>query len=615
MKADKETIKARIAAYRKEMAQAGVAAALLPRTDDHLSEYISAHWHIVRYLSGFTGSAATMVITPAEALLWTDSRYFLQAADQLEGTGVTLMKDGLPDTPGFTDWICANLKKGDTLGVNGMLLSIDDTAALRTRLNAAGLKLDTEFDPIDRIWADRPALPADKTFVHELKYAGETAFSRMTRTLAEARKEGAQTMFVAGLDEIAWILNIRSKDVPKNLPVATAFLYLAPEGSVLFIDRAKLTPETEAHLAEAGVKTMPYGDAKRFLEGVPADVTVLLSGNRTPVAFASALEGHYVTAPSPVQMLKAVKNDTQIAGERAAHIRDGIAMVRSIMEIKSITDAGEPLTEIAAADIIEKHRRAMPLFFDLSFDTISGFGPNGAIVHYSPTPESNADVKPGSLLLLDSGGNYLDGTTDITRTIAIGTPTAEMRHDFTLVMKGHIAIATAIYPEGTTGHQLDALARMPLWKEGKSYLHGTGHGVGHFLSVHEGPQSIRLNDTHAPLTPGMITSNEPGLYLTGKYGIRCENLVLTVPYETTEFGRFLAFEPLTVCPFDRTLFDTSIMTADEIKWVNDYHRHVYDTLAAAGLSETERTWLANATAPLTLTSNLNWKQSKTASSL
>ena len=294
---------------------------------------------------------------------------------------------------------------------------------------------------------------------------------------------------------------------------------------------------------------------------------------------------------------KAIKNDIQIAGIREAHLRDGVAMVRSLMEIEKTVEEGKTLTEIGVADILLKHRSKGDLYFDLSFESICGFGAHGAIVHYSATPESDIPVTKGNLLLIDSGANYLDGTTDITRTIALGEPTADMRHDFTLVMKGHIAIATAIYPEGTRGAQLDAMARMPLWKEGKSYLHGTGHGVGHFLNVHEGPQSIRLNDTLAPLTPGMLTSNEPGVYLTDRYGIRCENLVLTIPYEETEFGKFYAFETITLCPFDRKLFDTSIMSADEIEWVNNYHRTVYDRLAPL-MNEEERIWLAAATAAL-----------------
>lgn len=586
----------RIAALRKEMNEAGVKAVILPRTDAHLSEYISDHWHIVRYLSGFTGSAGTMVVTDKEALLWVDSRYFLQGAQQIEGTGIVLMKDGLPDTPSIVEYLCEHLSKGDKVGINGMLMSIDETAALRSRLNAAGVKLDVDFDPIDRVWADRPALPSDKIFIHDEKYAGESASAKIARILDSAKAQGAQAYFTSALDEIAWLLNIRSNDVPCN-PVATSFLYVAPTGSTLFVDEAKMTPEVKAYLAEAGVGVAPYTAVLQALAALPSDVKVLLSRSRASGAIAHVLEGCYVKGDSPVALPKAIKNDVQIAGIRQAHLRDGVAMVRSLMEIERIMAADGHLTEMDVADILLKNRKKGDLYFDLSFESICGFGSNGAIVHYTANEASNTTITKGNLLLIDSGANYFDGTTDITRTIAIGEPSADMRHDFTLVMKGHIAIATSIYPEGTRGAQLDALARMPLWKEGKSYLHGTGHGVGHFLNVHEGPQSIRLNDTLAPLTPGMLTSNEPGVYLADRYGIRCENLVLTIPYEETEFGKFYAFETITLCPFDRALFDTSIMSAEEIKWVDDYHKTVYDRLAPL-MEADEREWLAAATAPL-----------------
>ena len=586
----------RIVALRKEMAAEGVKAVILPRTDAHLSEYISSQWHIVRYLSGFTGSAGTMVVTDKEALLWVDSRYFLQGAQQIEGTGIILMKDGLPETPSITEYLCEHLAKGDKVGINGMLMSIDETASLRSRLNAAGIELDVDFDPIDRIWVDRPSLPSDKIFVHDEKYAGESAKAKISRVLKSAAAQGAEAYFTSALDEIAWVLNIRSNDVPCN-PVATSFLYLAPDGSTLFVDGAKMTPEVEAYLKNAGVAVAPYDAVLSSLAALPKDVTVLLSGSRASGAIAYVLDGRYVKGDSPVALPKAVKNDVQIAGIRQAHLRDGVAMVRSFMEIEKVVESGEKLTEMGVADILLKHRSKGELFFDLSFESICGFGPNGAIVHYTATPESDSVITKGNLLLIDSGANYLDGTTDITRTIAIGEPTADMRHDFTLVMKGHIAIATSIFPEGTRGAQLDALARMPLWKEGKSYLHGTGHGVGHFLNVHEGPQSIRLNDTLAPLTPGMLTSNEPGVYLADRYGIRCENLVLTIPYEETEFGKFYAFETITLCPFDRSLFDVSIMSDEEIEWVDNYHHTVYDRLAPL-MTEEERAWLAAATRPL-----------------
>lgn len=578
------------------MAQAGLKAVIVPRTDPHLSEYISDHWHTVRFLTGFTGSAGTLVVTEKGAFLWVDSRYFLQGESQTAGSGIVIMKDGLPETPSINTFLTENLSKGDTVGINGLLMSVNDTAALRSALAKHGIKLDVNFDPIDRVWTDRPALPSDPAFIHEEKYAGKSASEKLADLRRDFEATGAQAYFTSALDEIAWLLNLRSTDVPCN-PVATSFLYVGADCARLFIDPAKLNTAVNEYLTASGVETAPYGSALEYLASVPADVTVLLSGARASGAVASVLDGHFTLGESPVSIPKAVKNETQIAGIRNAHVRDGVYMVRSIMEIQRIVNDGKPLTEMGVADILERNRRADPLFFDLSFESICGFGPHGAIVHYSATPETDSALSLGNLLLIDSGANYIDATTDITRTIALGTPTQEMRHDFTLVMKGHIAIATAIYPEGTHGHQLDAMARMPLWKEGKSYLHGTGHGVGHFLNVHEGPQSIRLNDTMAPLMPGMITSNEPGVYLADRYGIRCENLVLTIPYETTEFGNFYAFETVTMCPFDRALFDTSIMSPEEIEWVNNYHHTVYDRLAPA-LTDEERAWLADACAPL-----------------
>lgn len=591
-----DNIPARIEAFRAKMLEAGLQAVILPRTDPHLSEYISDHWHIVRYLSGFSGSAGTMVITTDSALVWTDSRYFLQCAKQIEGTGIILMKDGLPDTPSVTDYLVTTLHKGDTVGINGLLMSIDDTATLASRLRSAGLGLKVDFDSTDSVWPDRPAMPSDKIFVHDEKYSGESASSRIARTLEAVKAAGADSYFTAALDEIAWMLNIRSNDVHCS-PVAASFLYVSPEGSTLFVDAAKLTPEVETHLKSAGVTTRPYGSLTAELPALTTGATVLLATTSASGAIESLLKGHSIVASSPVAMLKAVKNDVQIANVRTSHVRDGVAMVRSLIEIEKAVASGRPLTEIDVAEILESNRRKGDLFYDLSFDSICGFGPNGAIVHYTATPESNTAITKDNLLLIDSGANYLDGTTDITRTIAIGTPTADMRHDFTLVMKGHIAIATAIFPEGTRGAQLDAMARMPLWKEGKSYLHGTGHGVGFFLNCHEGPQSIRLNDTLAPLTPGMLTSNEPGVYLAGRYGIRCENLVLTIPHSETEFGKFYAFETITLCPFDRSLFDTSIMSDEEIRWVDNYHSRVFELLSPS-LDEEEKAWLEAATRPL-----------------
>lgn len=586
----------RINDLREAMKSQDIAAVVIPRTDAHLSEYISDHWHVVRYLSGFTGSAATMVVSLDKALLWTDSRYFLQAGEQLSGTGIELMKEGLAETPDIATWLCDNLHSGDTVGIDGMTVSIDGCAALAATLASKGIALKVDFSPIDDIWHDRPSLPADKVFVHDMKYAGEEAASKIKRVLANASQSGADATFLSALDEIAWTLNIRSNDVPDN-PVATSFLYLSPKGSTLFIDPVKMTPEVEAYLQTAGVNVRPYGEVKGFLASLGSDERVLMSGAQNAVELAHIAGERVVKGKSPVAMLKAVKNAVQLDGTREAMKRDGVALVYGFMEIEQRLARGMKLTEMDVAEILTRRRAEQPLYFEDSFATIAGFGAHGAIVHYSADEQSNAVIDGDNLLLIDSGANYIDGTTDITRTIAIGTPTAEMKHDFTLVMKGHIAISTAVFPAGTRGHQLDAMARMPLWKEGKSYLHGTGHGVGHFLNVHEGPQSIRLNDTMAPLLPGMITSNEPGLYLSGRYGIRCENLVLTVPDMVTEFGEFYAFEELTLFPFDLRLFDTSIMSESEIAWVNDYHATVRERLTPM-LDAEGAAWLEAHTRPL-----------------
>ena len=563
----KEQISQRLAAMREEMKKAGVAATLIPQTDPHQSEYIADHWQVRRWLSGFTGSAGTLVVTLSEALLWTDSRYFLQAAQQLEGTEIKLMKDGLPDTPSITAYLTHTLVKGATVGIDGALFSVTETASLRSTLEKYGLKLDTDFDVIDNIWTDRPSLPVAPVFIHDVKFAGESASDKIGKILADAAEQGASSVFISALDEIAWTLNIRSRDVHCN-PVATAFLYLAPAGSTLFIKEEKIDDHTAAYLAQSNVSIAPYTSALSFLDALPASARVLIEGARTSGRTLDTLGARAVTGASPVPLLKATKNDTQIAGIRKSMEIDGAALVGAFMEMERMMREGETLTELAVSEILTRFRSQQPNYFDESFETIAGYGPHGAIVHYSATPESSSVVEPHGLLLIDSGAQYLTGTTDITRTICMGSPTDREKHDFTLVMKGHIALGTAIFPEGTRGGQLDALARQFLWKEGLSYLHGTGHGVGHFLNVHEGPQSIRLNDVPATLRPGMLTSNEPGLYRTGEHGIRCENLVLTVPAFTTEFGRFFKFETMTLFPFDRSLFDTSIMTPEEINWVN-----------------------------------------------
>lgn len=590
-------IEQRLSDLRRLMAQAGIDAAIINKTDPHQSEYIGAHWAFLRRISGFTGSAATMVVTASKALLWTDSRYFIQAAQQLDGTEIILMKEGLPDTPSIPEWLIHNLSQGNTVGIDGLLFSCTEAGSLADTLGKRGIALDTSFDPIADTWQDRPALPQDKVFVHDIKYAGESAADKIAKLLDGANELGATALFTSALDEIVWTLNIRAHDVPYTT-VVTSFLYLSAKDKTLFIDDAKLDDAVRAHLTEAGVKVAGYTDVLPFIATIPEDERVLVQPDKNAVAIVNALGKRAVIGTSPAGMLKAVKNEVQLAGERAAMERDGVALVTALMEIEHHIDNNIPLTELDVVRIFRQSRQAQPLFFDESFGTIAGYGAHGAIVHYDPTEESNVEIHRGSLLLIDSGAQYLDGTTDITRTIAIGESTPQQRHDFTLVMKGHIALATAVFPQGTVGMQLDALARQFLWKQGLTYLHGTGHGVGHFLNVHEGPQSIRLNYVPAPLTPGMVTSNEPGLYRENIHGIRCENLVLTTPAMTTEFGNFYRFETLTLCPFDLSLFDTDMMTDSEIEWLNDYHRMVRSRLTPL-LNSAQRTWLEKKTQPLT----------------
>lgn len=584
----------RLAALRAEMKRAGIQAAIIPQADPHMSEYIASHWQARRWLSGFSGSAGTLVV-PAEghARLWTDSRYFLQAAEQLEGTETELMKEGLPGTPSIEAWLAEELPAGAAVGVDAMLMSVGALRGLRTALKARGIRLDTMFDALPAIWTDRPALPKCAVFVHDEQYAGLSAASKIADALDGARAHGADALFVSALDQVAWLLNIRSRDVRYN-PVATAYVYLGPEGNILFIDADKLDADVQAYLKSQGVETRPYTAVKAFIIGLSTQRRVLLDPASTAYGVLEAFGERAVEAMSPIAMPKACKNEVQIAGIREAMKRDGVALVHSLMELESRMAAGETVTEMDVAEILRRKRAEQPLFFDESFGTIAGYGPHGAIVHYEADEKSNATLRPEGLLLIDSGAQYLDGTTDITRTIALGTPTQQERADFTLVMKGHIALAQAVFPEGTCGTQLDALARQYLWQHGLSYLHGTGHGVGHFLNVHEGPQSVRLNYVPAPLTPGMVTSNEPGLYRAGVHGIRCENLVLTVPALDTEFGRFYRFETLTLFPFDTRLFATEMMTEAELAWVNAYNSRVYDALAPM-LGKQAREWLESKT--------------------
>lgn len=591
------SISGRLEALRSAMRDRGVSATVIPQSDPHQSEYLASHWQARRYFSGFTGSAGTLVVTMTDAMLWTDSRYFIQAASQLAGSGIGLMKDGLPGTPSINAWLASNMVRGSVVGVNGWLISAESARSMEAALSQYDLKLDMEFDPLDELWPDRPALPKGKCFVHELKYAGESAGEKLGRIREALASKMAGAVFVSALDEIAWILNLRARDVKCN-PVATAFLYVGMTDCVLFIDPDKLTDDVTAHLGEAGVRTRGYDDVADFIAGLDSDARVLIDPAKTGAVVARWLGVRAVEGECPAAMMKAQKNGVQIEGFRRAMVRDGVALTEASAELDRRMREGVRTTELDVADILREKRSRQDLFFDESFDTIAGHGPNGAIVHYSATEESNAELKRGNLLLVDSGAQYLDGTTDITRTVSLGDPTPLQKRDFTLVLKGTIALDMAVFPVGTRGVQLDVLAHQYVWRGQNNYLHGTGHGVGHFLNVHEGPQTIRNNNNMTPIAEGMVTSDEPGLYREGVHGVRCENLVLTVkaaPVAAGDRTPFLKFETLTLFPFDTSLIDESLFTAEERAWLNGYHERVKAALMPQLKDDMSRQWLENAT--------------------
>ena len=584
----------RLEALRAEMALHNINAFIIPGTDPHQSEYYADHWGCRTWISGFNGSAGTAVVTTDQAGLWTDSRYFLQADEQLADSGFVLFKEGLPDTPSIEAWLSTVLPAGATVAIDGTLFSTTAVEGMMAHFEKYGISLITDFTPFDKIWQDRPTLPDTPFFGHDLEYCGENATSKIMRVMKAIKESGADALLLSALDDIAWLFNIRGKDVNFN-PMTYAYAYIDDNRSILFVKSEKLNEENITHLRAIGVEQMPYEAVFDFAASL-CDKKVSINPAKLNYTLYNKLRTTTVRENGPIAMFKAIKNEVQIAGIRQAMVRDGVALVRFFRWLDSNIDLGTA-TEISAAQQLRAFRAEQNLFVDESFGTICGYNEHGAIVHYSATPESNALIRRKGFLLVDSGAQYLDGTTDITRTISLGTLTPQQKRDYTLVLKGHIALSRCQFPEGTRGAQLDAIARMPLWKDGLNYLHGTGHGVGHFLNVHEGPQSIRLQENPTPLVPGMITSNEPGLYRAGEYGIRHENLVLTVLAQETEFGKFYRFEPLTLFPFDKRALDMTILFPHEISWLNDYHRMVYDRLKSSLTSE-ECEWLREATSAI-----------------
>lgn len=575
-------------ALRDLMRSKHIDAVIIPGTDPHQSEYPSEHWKFRDYVSGFTGSNGTAVVTLDDAGLWTDSRYFLQAAEQLEGSGFTLHKENIPGEPTVLEWLGEVLDEDAVVGVDGRLYSLIEANRIEMFCAQNGFMFAPDFRAAEAIWTDRPARPMNPAFVHDEALAGEDVDSKISRVVDALDAADADGLLITALDEIAWLLNLRGSDVDYT-PVVIAFAYVSEDERVLFIDSEKVTSEVKDHLKKYGVKIKDYDDIEKFLGKISSTATVMVDPNRVSDALGQAMICNKTYMASPVIALKGVKNECQIAGFRQAMLYDGAAMVRMMMWLEQNVANG--ITEMDVDRRLQQERAAYASNRGDSFHMIAGYKDHGAIVHYEATDESAYTLAPDGLLLIDTGGQYLEGTTDITRTISLGNPTAAEKHDYTLILKGHLALARAVFPKGTMGVQLDVLARGPLWNEGMTYLHGTGHGVGHFLGCHEGPQSIRMEANPTPLELGMVTSNEPGIYKTGEYGIRTENLLLCVPAcSNEEWGEFYKFESLTLFPYDTTLMDMDMLSHEEVKQINDYHAMVCERLRPL-LNADEAQWL------------------------
>lgn len=588
-------INQRLESLREVMKREHLAAFIFPSTDAHQSEYVADHWMGRAWISGFDGSAGTAVVTMHSAALWTDSRYFLAAEEQLKGTEFQLMKLKIPGTLSIAEWLGKELQDVDSpeVGLDGWVNSYTSTSGLIADLRkAGGITVRTNFDPLEEIWKDRPSIPLKPVEIQPMEFAGEDVSSKIKRIRLALRAQHADGMLVSALDDIAWTLNLRGTDV-HCVPVFVSYLLIASDKVSLFVDEAKVSSEIRAYLESNGVSIYKYNKVEEGLKAY-SEYNILLDGNETSYYLWKAVRcQEIVQASSPIPAMKAVKNEAEIAGYRSAMLKDGVAMVKFLKWLLPAVEAGGE-TEISIDKKLTALRAEQKLFRDISFDTIAGYQAHGAIVHYEATPETDIPLKPEGLLLLDSGAQYQDGTTDITRTIALGPITEEMKHIYTLVLKAHIQLELAKFPDGASGTQLDALGRECMWREGFNFLHGTGHGVGSYLSVHEGPHQIRMEYMPTPLRAGMTLTDEPGLYLAGKFGVRIENTVLLSDYMKTEFGKFLQIEPLTLCPIDTAPIDLAMLMPEELAWLNEYHAKVYTELAPY-LDEEEKKWLENAT--------------------
>lgn len=588
-----------LALLRKTMKEHGIDAVVISNTDPHQSELPPLHWRGREWLTGFSsgnGTNGTAVVTADDALCWTDSRFFIQAEEQLKGTGFSMMKEDGPEATDLIDWLLEHLKEGQTVAIDGMTFSVAYAQRIQQECNDNGINFKADFPLFDYIYPDRPERPKNKLFVHDEKIVGQDVDSKMEDLMTEVKAELANSILMSSLDDIAWATNVRSSNDILYSPIFVSYLYVDDNKRILFVDEEKVTDEVKKHFEKYHIEVKPYDAVTDFVASLPKVNRLLVDPEKTAREVYDKIGCTPVFGGAGVARLKSIKNPVMLKNIDIAMDKDGVALTKFFMYVEKHAPEGN-LSEVKLGNLLRDLRLADPACVDESFHPIIGWNAHGAIVHYEATAETDFTIEGDGLLLVDSGGQYTFGTTDITRTIAIGTPTEEQKRDFTLVLKGHIALSCAKFPEGTRGAQLDVLARQFLWADGKAYYHGTGHGVGFFINCHEGPQNIRLNENPARLEPGMVTSNEPGLYLEGKYGIRTENLISVELWKKTDFGPFFRFKTLTMFPYDKTLLDLSILTKPEIDWINDYHKEVYSRLSPH-LNEEEKKWLEEKTSPI-----------------
>jgi len=587
-------IRDRVEKLRQLMKENQMDAYIIPSFDAHQSEYVAEHWKCRQWISGFTGSAGTVVITLEDAGLWTDGRYYIQAEKQLEDSGIRLFRMMDPGVPFYSEWLTDVLKEESIVGFDGNVFSINMVKKMEKDLKAKSIELKMNQDLIGDLWKDRPEIPKGPMFTHEVKYAGKSRVEKLNEVREEMKNKGANYYILTSLDDIAWLLNIRGNDVPNN-PIVIANVIVAEHKCYLFIDSCKVPHLVKLELETEGIELKANHEIQTFLENLSGGDAIILDTNKTNINLYNAINSNTkkIESPNITTNLKAIKNEVEIKNLKWCEIKDGLAMVKFIKWLKSAVDK-EEITEITAEERLEDFRRGQEGFVGPSFDTIAGYKEHAAMMHYKANKYNQFTLKNEGLFLIDSGGQYYDGTTDITRTIVLGKLTDEQKRDFTLVLKGFIALSSVKYLYGATGSNLDVLARQPIWQYGMDYKCGTGHGVGFFLNVHEGPQSIRNDNNNVILEKGMIITNEPGIYLEGKYGIRIENMMLVVEDEKTEFGQFMKFEAITYCPIDLAGINKEMLTESEMKWLNNYHQEVYTKLVPY-LNEEERVWLREET--------------------